>query len=141
MWGRPSLDNGKILAQVLPANTNETLAYTVPSAAAVTSAHASVGSLTAAIAPKSVALQTQAIVTSIHVCNVHSGAVTFKIRLKETSGAGDNDKEFLFYENSVSNANTAILDLNLPLIAGNLIKVQSSVASKLAFNIFGIEVT
>ena len=135
-------DNGKILAQLLPADTSiDTVLYTVPSAAASTISHSTIGGLTVAVAPKAVSANTKTIITAITVCNVHSGAVTFNMRLKESSSVGDNDKEYLFYTNSVTNANTAILNLNLPLTAGNILKVKPSVASKLAFNVFGIEVT
>ena len=134
-------DNYKILAQILPADTNENTAYTVPSAAATTVQSTTSSPFTVQVAPKAVSDQTYAIISSVIICNLHSGAVTYDMRLKESSSAGDNDKEMLFKTISLSNGKSHVLSLGMGLSAGNLIKVKSSVASKLAFTFMGIEVT
>ena len=72
---------------------------------------------------------------------MHSSAVTYDIRLKSVSSAGDNDKEIIFKDTSLTNGKSHVLSLGLGLSAGNLLKVKTSVASKLAFTIMGIEVT
>ncbi len=134
-------DTYKILAQVLPANTNETLAYTVPLAAEVTVASTTSSPFTVRVAPKAISPQTQTIISSIIICNLHSSAVTYDIRLKAATGDGDNDKEMLFKDTSLTNGKSHVLSLGMGLSAGNLLKVKTSVASKLAFTIMGIEVT
>jgi hypothetical protein len=135
-------DNYKILAQFLPSNNSaEHVVYTVPSAAATTIASTTSSPFNVQVAPKAVSAQTHTIISSIIVCNVHSGAVTYNIRLKESSGVGDNDKEMLFYTTSIPAAKTHVLSLGLGLSAGNLIKVKISVASKMSFTVMGIEVT
>ena len=139
-------DTFKILSQTMPDDTSETLAYTVPSQelGEVTSSAAS-GAYTVSYEPKAVSRNVQTIVTSIIICNHHSGALTYSIRLKEAAASGgdyaDNDKEWLFKTTAITNANTQILSLGLGLSGGNLIKVQSSLADKLSFTIMGIEVT
>lgn len=55
--------------------------------------------------------------------------------------AGDDNKEFLFYDTSVAANATQVLALGLVLEAGNLIKVRSDDANDLSFTIMGIEVT
>jgi hypothetical protein len=135
-------DNYKILAQFLPPNNSaEHVVYTVPSAAATTIASTTSSPFNVAVAPKAVSSQTQTIISSIIVCNVHSGAVTYNIRLKGASTDADNDKEMLFYTTSIPTAKTHVLSLGLGLSAGNLLKVKISVASKMAFTIMGTEVT
>jgi hypothetical protein len=134
-------DNYKILAQILPSDTNENTAYTVPVAAATTVASTTSSPFTVQVAPKSLSPKTYSIISSIIICNLHSGAVTYDIRLKVAASVGDNDKEMLFKTVSLSNGKTHILSPGMGLSAGNLIKVKSSVASKLAFTFMGIEVT
>lgn len=68
-------DQFKILAQVYPANTNETPAYIVPTAVKV-----DVGDVE--VVPRSLFSIAQVLVTSIIVCNVTGSADKFRIRLK-----------------------------------------------------------
>lgn len=149
-------DRYKILSQTLPADTNETLAYTVPFPSE-TSVTSSAGT-TVITANRSLDDVTQTIVSSIIICNLHSGAVTYDIRLKtdsaslpnasgkaDSSPAGtvvaNNDKEMLFKDKSLATASTDVLSLGLGLSGGNQIIVKTSVASKLAFTIMGVEIT
>tara|TARA_R110002167_G_scaffold217470_1_gene422260 strand:- start:327 stop:737 length:411 start_codon:yes stop_codon:yes gene_type:complete len=134
-------DSYKILAQILPANTSENLAYTVPVPAAATVASTTSSPFTVQVAPKAVSDNTYTVVSSIIICNLHSGAVTYDIRLKAASADGDNDKEMIFKTVSLANGKSHVLSLGMGLSSGNLIKVKSSVASKLSFTLMGIEVT
>mgnify|MGYP001174599850 CR=1 FL=1 len=62
----------------------------------------------------------------------------------QTSGLtfyADHDKEFLAYDVTIPNNKTHVLSMGLTLAAGNLLKVQTGTASKLAFTAMGIEVT
>ena len=129
------MDIYKILAQVYPAdNPDETVAYTVP-----VPAEESVGSVD--VVPRAVFQVPQTLVTSIVVCNRDSSSHDFTIRLKETSGVGDNNKELLFSEASLPATSTRILSLGLMLSSGNQIKVKTSSASTISFNLFGVETT
>tara|TARA_R110001583_G_scaffold182357_3_gene340125 strand:- start:3914 stop:4375 length:462 start_codon:yes stop_codon:yes gene_type:complete len=151
-------DRYKILSQTLPANTNETVSYTVPYPSETTVTSSTSPTFDVITANKSLDSVTQSIVSSIIICNLHSGAVTYDIRLKtdastlpNASGSSgstpagttiaDNDKEMLFKAKSLATASTDVLSLGLGLSGGNQIIVQTSVASKLAFTIMGVEVT
>jgi len=133
-------DNYKILAQILPANTTENTAYTVPSAAETTVASTTTSPFTVKVSPKAASVQTYTIISSVIICNQHSGAVTYDMRLKQ-SGESDNDKEWIFKSVSLDNGKSHVLSLGMGLSAGDSIKVKISVASKLSFTFMGIEVT
>ena len=128
-------DRYKILSQTLPADTNETLAYTVPFPSE-TSVTSSAGT-TVITANRSLDDVTQTIVSSIIICNLHSGAVTYDIRLKTDSASLPNASG----KSDSSPASTDVLSLGLGLSGGNQIIVKTSVASKLAFTIMGVEIT
>jgi hypothetical protein len=153
-------DRYKILSQTLPSDTNETVAYTVPypSEVTVTSSTTGSGTFEVVTASRSLDEVTQTIVSSIIICNLHSGAVTYDIRLKtdaaslpNASGKADSDpagtavanddKEMLFKDKSLATASTDVLSLGLGLSGGNQLIVKTSVASKLAFTIMGVEIT
>ena len=151
-------DRYKILSQTLPANTNETVAYTVPYPSETTVRSTTGTPYDLVTANSSLDSTTQTIVSSIIICNLHSGAVTYDIRLKtdastlpNASGSSgstpagaavaDNDKEMLFKAKSLATASTDILSLGLGLSGGNQIIVKTSVASKLAFTVMGVEIS
>ena len=135
-------DRFAILGQALPTGawsapaTNEVELYSVPLVAEGT-----VGS-----EPKSVAFQTQTVVSSITVCNQDASARDFYVRLRKyvfSTGVPDplNDKQFLFYGTSVGPNRTQILSVALTLSPGDEISVGASLADKLSFTAMGIEVT
>jgi hypothetical protein len=151
-------DRYKILSQILPSDTNEALAYTVPYPVSTTVESQTSPTFVVTVANKSLFNVTQTIISSIIICNQHSGDVSYDIRLKTdaaslpnasgsstSSPAGtaiaNNDKEMLFKSNVVPTANTDILSLGLGLSGGNQIWIKSSVASKLSFTIMGVEIT
>mgnify|MGYP003135569922 CR=1 FL=1 len=151
-------DRYKILSQTLPADTNETVAYTVPYPSETSVTSTTTSTFNVVTASRSLDEVTQTIVSSIIICNLHSGAVTYDIRLKtdaaslpNASGASgsspagvavaNNDKEMLFKDKSLATASTDVLSLGLGLSGGNQLIVKTSVASKLAFTIMGVEIT
>jgi len=96
--------------------------------------------------PESVAFQTQAIVSSVIVCNqAPVNPVLFYVRLRSYKEATLvpllDKKQFLFYGTSVGPNRTQILSLALTLSPGDEIRVGTSVADKLSFTAMGIEVT
>lgn len=131
----------KILAQIMPDDTNEHTAYTVPSASATTVTSTTSSPFSVAVAPKSVSSNTHAIVSSVVVCNLHSGSETYDIRLKSASGVTDNNKEKLFHNTAIATGKTHVLSLGMGISAGNLLKVKSSTADHISFTIMGVEVT
>ena len=135
-------DRFAILGQALPGDaweapaTNEVELYSVPLVAEGT-----VGS-----EPKSVAFQTQTVVSSITVCNQDASARDFYVRLRKWDVSTEAleallDKQFLFYGTSVGPNRTQILSLALTLSPGDEISVGASLINKLSFTAMGIEVT
>jgi hypothetical protein len=104
-----------VLGQVFPSNQSETVLYTVPAT-------------------------TQAISSSIVVCNITTGTAKFRIRVKKTA-AGDNDKEWIYYDVSVGPNDSYIAVIGITLNVGGSIKVRSDTGSALAFTLFGVEIT
>lgn len=105
----------KILGQVEPAtaNTDEAL-YTAPSA-------------------------TQAICSTLSICNRTTSAATFQVRVRK-SGDGNAVQQFLCFDTPIAAKDTLLLTLGLTLSAGDNIQVQSS-NTDTAFQLFGSEVT
>ena len=136
-------DRFAILGQAFPTGvwsapeTNEVELYQVPLVAEGT-----VGS-----EPKSVAFQTQTIVSSIIVCSQASvNPVGFYVRLRKylvSTGALDglDEKQFLFHNTDVGPNKTQILSVALTLSPGDKISVGTETGSKLSFTAMGIEVT
>ena len=136
-------DRFAILGQAFPTgvwsapDTNEVELYQVPLVAEGT-----VGS-----EPKSVAFQTQPIVSSIIVCSQASvNPVGFYVRLRKylvSTGALDglDEKQFLFHNTDVGPNKTQILSVALTLSPGDKISVGTETGSKLSFTAMGIEVT
>lgn len=110
----------KVLGQVAPApsTSSETTLYTVPSA-------------------------TQAVLSTITVCNRTNANRTFRIAVKPTTGTTLGTTHYIAFDASVAAYDTVCLTLGIALGAGNTISVfQSDGASNaVTFNAFGSEVT
>ncbi len=108
----------KVLGQVAPAPTGEVTLYTVPSA-------------------------TQAVLSTITVCNRTNANRTFRIAVKPTTGTSVATTHYIAFDASVAAFDTVCLTLGISLGAGNTISVfQSDGASNsITFNAFGSEVT
>mgnify|MGYP001258693983 CR=1 FL=1 len=139
-------DRFAILGQAFPtvawsSDSDEVELYSVPLVAEGT-----VGS-----EPKSLAFQTQTIVSSIIVCSQATvNPVGFYVRLRKydfSAGALEplvppiSNKQFLFHNTDVGPNKTQILSVALTLSPGDKISVGTETGSKLSFTAMGIEVT
>jgi hypothetical protein len=105
----------KILGQSLPTDTNEATLYTVPSGQ-------------------------EAVLSSLTVCNKSTNAAKFRVRVK-VGGAGDDDKEWVYYDLEIQGNDTFVATVGITLAATDLIKVRTDTASALAFQAYGDERT
>lgn len=103
----------KVLGQLNPAATTLSALYTVPGA-------------------------TQAVVSTVQVCNQDAVAITFRISVA-VAGAADNAKQYLYFDASVPVGDSFAATLGLTLGAGDIIRVYASTAS-VSFNAFGVEI-
>lgn len=107
------MDTVKVLAQVKPAATTLTTAYTVPASTSTT-------------------------MSSIVICNTSASVSYFRISVC-VAGAADDLKQYLYYDLPLDSNDTFIATIGLTLAATDVIKVRSS-DGNLAFNFSGIEI-
>jgi glucose-6-phosphate dehydrogenase assembly protein OpcA len=103
----------KVLGQVNPAATTATTAYTVPSA-------------------------TQAVVSTIVICNQASTNATFRIAVR-IAGASLTAAQYVAYDVTVGASDSTALTLGITLGAADVITVYGSSAT-LSFSVFGSEI-
>ena len=103
----------KVLGQLEPAATTETTLYTVPSA-------------------------TEAVCSTLSVCNKNATAGTFRVRIK-INNAADDDKQFVMYDAPIAAKDTLLLTFGATLGAGDVVVVYGSSAD-LSFQLFGSEI-
>lgn len=101
---------GAILAQVLPTGTSRVDAYTI--------------------------LPTNGFINSIVVTNVTGSDAVATITI-DRDGAGHDDKETIVHQTVTALGPGLDVPVGTALLAGGIIRVQSSVGSALAFCIFG----
>jgi len=104
----------KVLGQLHPSATTESTLYTVPSA-------------------------TQAICSTLSICNMASSAGTFRVRIK-VNGAADDDKQFVCYDAPIAANDTLLLTFGATLNAADVVVVYSSSADQ-SFQLFGSEIS
>lgn len=104
----------KVLGQLNPGATALTAIYTVPAA-------------------------TQAVVSSITVCNESAAAATFRVSVA-VAGAADNAKQYLYYDLSLPGNDTFIATIGLALGATDVVRAYASTAN-LSFQVFGVEIS
>lgn len=104
----------KILGQVRPSDTNNANLYTVPSL-------------------------TSAIVSTLHIANVTSGAATARIFVRN-NGAAASEANAVAYDVEIAGNSLFAMTTGLTLAAGDIITVRSSTGNALAFHLFGSEV-
>lgn len=102
----------KVLGQLDTAATTETTLYTVPNL-------------------------TQTTVSSFLACNRTGSAITFRLRVN-VAGANSDDKQFLYYDQSVAANTTFTAVIGMCLGQTDVLKVYAS-ATNMSFNIFGVE--
>jgi glucose-6-phosphate dehydrogenase assembly protein OpcA len=104
----------KVLGQVAPSATTNTTLETVPSA-------------------------TQAVVSTITVCNRAATAATFRIAVRP-AGATLANEHYIAYDSTVGANDIVALTIGITLAATDVITVYASTAN-LSFNAFGSEIT
>ncbi len=103
----------KVLGQVNPAATTNTTLYTVPAA-------------------------TQAVVSTISVCNQAGTAATFRIAVRP-AGAALSAEDYIVYGATVPASDSTFITAGLTLGATDVVTVYASSAN-LSFNAFGSEI-
>ena len=104
----------KVLGQVAPAATTATAVYTVPSA-------------------------TEAVVSSVTVCNRAGSAGTFRLAVRP-NGATLANEHYVVYDTSIAANDTVILTIGLTLDAADVLEVYASSAD-MSFNAYGSEIS
>lgn len=105
----------KILGQSAPATTSETDLYTCPAA-------------------------TEAVISSIVVCNVSTAAQTFRVLV--TDGSTTTTSNFLYYDTALPVNDTFVASIAMTLDASDKVVVASgSTGTVIAYSLFGAEIT
>jgi len=104
----------KVLGQVAPSATTLTTLYTVPAS-------------------------TQAVVSTISVCNQSSSATTFRIAIR-VAGAAISGEDYIAYNSTISANDTTFITVGITLAATDVISVYSTAAT-VSFNAFGSEIS
>lgn len=102
----------KILGQVAPSATSETVMYTVPAS-------------------------TSCVVSSLSVCNRAGTAGTFRVSVS-AGGVATANKDYLAYGFAIAANDALTVTRGLTLAAGDVVRVYASSAD-MSFSIFGEE--
>ena len=104
----------KVLGQLAPSATTATTLYTVPSA-------------------------TEAVISTIVVCNRDAATATYRIAVRP-DGATLANQHYIAYNVTVGASDSTTITLGITVNAGDVIEVYASTAN-LSFNAFGTELT
>lgn len=104
----------KVLAQANPAATTETLLYTVPSS-------------------------TEAVISTIAVCNQSGTSGTYRIAVRPSADATTTAKHYIVYGATVAGSDAILLTLGITLAAGDKILIFASSANQ-SYSVFGSEI-
>lgn len=107
--------NYKVLGQSNPGMTTETTLYTVPS-------------------------NTQAVVSTLTVCNQASSNTTFRIAVRPSGDGSTTAKHWIVYGATIAANDTTTLTLGMSLGAGDKIQIYAA-TSTMSFTAFGSEIT
>lgn len=102
----------KVLGQVSPAATTLTDLYTVPSS-------------------------TEAVGSTLVICNRNASKVTFRAAVA-VGGAGDDPKQYLFYDTDLLANDSIFATIGIALAAGDVVRVYASTTG-VSFQLFGVE--
>lgn len=105
----------KILGQVAPAANTANTIYTVPAA-------------------------TQAVISTINVCNPDSTSRTFRVAVVPNGGTLAQ-KHYIAYETPIQSTDSIALSLGLSLGNGDFISVFANNTANMSFGVFGSEIT
>lgn len=103
----------KVLGQNNPAANTDTTAYTVPAS-------------------------TEAVVSSIVVCNRGTTAASFRIAIRP-NGAAISNEHYIYYDVEIQANSTFVVTAGLTLDAADVVTVRAT-TTLVAFNLFGREV-
>ena len=106
--------NYKVLGQIAPSATTATAIYTVPAA-------------------------TEAVVSSITVCERGGSAGTFRLAVRP-NGATLANEHYIVYDTAIAANDSIILTIGLTLDATDVLEAYASSAD-MSFNAYGSEVT
>lgn len=104
----------KILGQSAPSATTETDLYTVPSA-------------------------TEAVISSVIVCNRDTSDATYRLSVSP-NGTATADAQYLAYDVTVGASDSTTITLGLTMDASDVLRVYASSAN-LTFSAFGSEIS
>ena len=104
----------KVLGQSNPSATTLTTLYTVPAS-------------------------TQAVCSTVTICNTASSATTYRIAVRP-AGASIANQHYLAYDAALPANDTATLTLGVTLAATDVVSVYAASAN-VAFSAFGVEIT
>jgi hypothetical protein len=104
----------KILGQVAPSGVSNTNLYTVPAS-------------------------TQAIVSTLSICNTGSASTTYRVAVRPTGEAIAN-KHYITYDSYAEANNSTFLTLGLSLGAADVVTVYAG-SGVLSFGLFGVEIS
>ena len=107
-------DTFSVLAQSKPAATTLTDSYTVPAS-------------------------TQAVVSSVVVCNQSATATSFRISVAK-AGAADTAAQYFYYDLSIDGNDTFVATIGISLAATDVVRVYNTLAT-LSFNVLGVQIT
>lgn len=103
----------KVLGQSAPSATTNTDIYTVPAG-------------------------TQAVISTISVCNRISGELTFRIAVRP-NGAAIANEHYIAYDSKISGQDSLFITVGITADASDIITVYASSAN-LSFNVYGSEI-
>ena len=103
----------KVLGQVAPAATTETVLYTVPAA-------------------------TSTVASTLSVCN-RGVSTTFRVYIRPNNETLA-DKHYIVYDNYVNAGDSVFLTLGITMDAADVVYVYATLAT-LSFSLFGSEIT
>jgi len=105
----------KVLGQANPSGSTETILYTTPSS-------------------------TQAVASSIIICNQTSTSATFRIAVRPAADSTTSAKHYLVYGTTVAGNDTIVLTIGVTLAASDKILVYASTGN-LSFAAYGSEIS
>lgn len=104
----------KVLAQANPAATTEETLYTVPAA-------------------------TEAVISTIAVCNQAGTSGTYRIAVRPSADATTTAEHYIVYGATVAGSDAILLTLGITLAAGDKILIFASSANQ-SYSVFGSEI-
>lgn len=86
-----------------------------------------------------VAASTEAVASSIIICNRDAAATTIRVAVRP-AGAGISDEHYLYYDLSIPGNETFIATIGITLATTDVVSVYATLAT-VSFNLMGQEVT